>query len=162
MLKLYNTQYVLVFTTFYGAGSSVGTYIDWAGGDNGKWTWMAKISGNAMTRLVDDGFVDEASSWQNETTFGNFTNNVWQWNYVGMNSTVYKLMSYAKNRWCTVNGVSDPDAANVTVPSYFTEEFFSGETLSPTDSANKYGGIVPMVALYKIDWAKYNQDFPNG
>jgi dolichyl-diphosphooligosaccharide--protein glycosyltransferase len=105
MLKQYNTQYILVFTTFYGAGSSVGTYIDWAGGDNGKWTWMAKISGNARNRLIDQGYIDEASSWQNETTFGNFTSNTWVWNDVGLNSTVYKLMSYAKTRWCAVNGV---------------------------------------------------------
>ncbi len=163
MLKKYDAQYILVFTTFYGAGSStVGTYIDWAGGDNGKWTWMAKISGNARDRLVDQGYIDQASSWENETTFGNFTNNAWVWNDVGLNSTVYKLMSYSKNRWCEVNGVTDPDAANVTVPAYFVEEFFSGENLSPTDSANKYGGIVPMVALYKIDWQKYYSDFPNG
>jgi dolichyl-diphosphooligosaccharide--protein glycosyltransferase len=163
MLKQYNTQYILVFTTFYGAGQTVGTYIDWAGGDNGKWTWMAKISGNAKDRLIDQGYIDDASSWENETTFGNFssTTNAWEWNDVGMNSTVYKLMSYAKTRWCEVNGVTDPDAANVTTPTYFVEEFFSGENLSPTDSANKYGGIVPMVALYKIDWEKYYTDFPN-
>ncbi len=69
-------------------------------------------------------------------------------------------MSYAKNRWCTVNGQTDPDAANVTTPIYFQEAFFSGENLSPTDSANKYGGVVPLVALYKIDWQKYYQDYP--
>lgn len=162
MLKKYNTQYILVFVTFYGAGQSVGTYIDFAGGDNGKWTWMAKISGNAEARFIKDGDIDQASAWQDETTFGRFSNttNAWQWNTVGLNSTVYKLMSYAKNRWCTVNGVPDPDAANVTKPIYFTEEFFSGENLSPTDSANKYGGVVPMVALYKIDWQKYYNDFP--
>ena len=157
MLKKYNTQYILVFTTF----DYYGNWIDWAGGDNGKWTWMAKISGNAQNRLVNiDRAIDEASSWQNETTFGNFTGSTWTWNDVGMSSTVYKLMSYAKNQWCQVNSVTDPDAANVSVPIYFTEEFFSGETLSPTDSQNKYGGLVPLVALYKIDWQKYYQDYP--
>jgi hypothetical protein len=159
MSRKYDTQYMLVFITF----DYNGNWQDSFGGDNGKWTWMAKISGNAMDRLVNDGFIDEASSWRNETTFGNFssTSNAWEWNAVGRNSTVYELMSYAKNRWCQVNGVTDPDAANVTVPTYFVEEFFSGENLSPTDSANKYGGIVPMVALYKIDWEKYYTDFPN-
>jgi dolichyl-diphosphooligosaccharide--protein glycosyltransferase len=160
MLKQYNVQYILVFVTFYGAGTYTGTYIDYAGGDNGKWTWMAKISGGAMGRFLKDGNIDQASMWQNETTFGNFssTTNAWEWNYVGQNTTVYKLMSYAKNRWCTVQDQTDPDAANVTAPIYFQEAFFSGENLSPTDSATKYGGVVPLVALYKIDWQKYYQD----
>jgi dolichyl-diphosphooligosaccharide--protein glycosyltransferase len=157
MLKKYDAQYILVFDTFdYG-----GNWVDWAGGDNGKWTWMAKISGNAQNRLVNiDHAIDEASSWQNETTFGNFTGSTWTWNDVGMNSTVYKLMSYAKNRWCQVNSVTDPNAVNVTVPIYFKEEFFSGETLSPSNAQSSYGGLVPVVALYKIDWQKYYKDYP--
>ncbi len=55
MLKKYNVQYVLVFVTFYGAGQNTGYYIDFAGGDNGKWTWMAKISGGAMDRFLKTG-----------------------------------------------------------------------------------------------------------
>jgi dolichyl-diphosphooligosaccharide--protein glycosyltransferase len=162
MLKQYGAQYVLVFVT----SDRAGNFIDWAGGDNGKWTWMAKISGGAMDRFLSTGFIDSASAWNNETTFGNFTTNsqgqsVWAWNNVGGNSTVYKLMSWAKNRWCTVNGVTDPLQANVTQPIYFTEAFFSGESLSPSDSNSKYGGLVPLVALYKIDWQKYYQDHPN-
>lgn len=158
MLKKYNTQYILVFITF----DANGNWIDWAGGDNGKWTWMAKISGNAKDRLVnDDRVIDETSSWQDEKTFGNFTNNAWTWNDVGRNSTVYKLMSYAKGRWCEVNAVSNPDSATVSTPVYFTEQFFSGEALTPSDSQNQYGGLVPLVALYKIDWQKYNSDYPH-
>jgi dolichyl-diphosphooligosaccharide--protein glycosyltransferase len=155
MLKEYDTQYILVFVTFDRSGN----WIDWAGGDNGKWTWMAKISGGAQQRFINNNFIDEASSWQNETTFGNFTGSTWTWNDVGMNATVYKLMSYAKNRWCQVNGVTDPDQVNVTVPIYFKEEFFSGETLSPSDAQSSYGGLVPVVALYKIDWQKYYNDY---
>jgi dolichyl-diphosphooligosaccharide---protein glycosyltransferase len=162
ILKQYGAQYVLVFVT----SDANGNFVDWAGGDNGKWTWMAKISGGAMDRFLSGGFIDSASAWNNETTFGNFTTNtsgqsVWQWNNVGGNSTVYKLMSWAKNRWCTVNGVPDPLQANVTQPSYFTEAFFSGESLTPTDSSSKLGGLVPLVALYKIDWQKYYQDYPS-
>jgi dolichyl-diphosphooligosaccharide--protein glycosyltransferase len=159
MLKQYNTKYILVFVTFDANGNS----IDWAGGDNGKWTWMAKISGSARERFVRDGFIDEASSWENETTFGSFDNstNAWKWNDVGGNSTVYELMSYGKQRWCDVNGVTNPDAAAVGTPKYFVEEFFSGETLSPSESSSRYGGLVPLVALYKIDWQQYHQDYPN-
>jgi S-formylglutathione hydrolase FrmB len=104
--------------------------------------------------------MNEASSYTNETTFGNFTNNAWTWNDVGTNSTVYKLMSYGRIVWAQVNGVTPTDSGYAQ-PKYFDEEFFSGEQLSPTDSQNKYGGLVPLVCLYKIDWAQYNQDYPN-
>jgi hypothetical protein len=68
-------------------------------------------------------------------------------------------MSYAKDRWGQVSG----NAASPTVttnmggvtPTYFTEAYFSGETSSPF----KYGGLVPLVALYKINWAQYDSDF---
>jgi dolichyl-diphosphooligosaccharide--protein glycosyltransferase len=157
MLKAYDAKYILVFDTF----SYQGSWVDWAGGDNGKWTWMAKISGSAQQRFIDTHYVDEASSWQNESSFGNFSSNAWVWNDVGRNSTVYKLMSWGKDRWCQVNSVTDPDAGNVTQPIYFDEEFFSGESLTPSDSQSSYGGLVPLVCLYKIDWEKYFQDYPN-
>jgi dolichyl-diphosphooligosaccharide--protein glycosyltransferase len=158
MLKKYNVQYVLVFVTI----DANGNWIDWAGGDNGKWTWMAKISGNARQRFIDKSFIDEASSWANETTFGKFDNttNAWTWNNVGTNTTVYKLMSYGRIAWTQTNGVTPTDTSYAK-PTYFTEEFFSGKTLSPTDSQSKYGGLVPLVCLYKIDWQKYNQDYPS-
>src|SRR4030042_6404992 len=106
---------------------------------------MAKISGNAQDRLVRDGFIDQASSWQNETTFGSFSNttNAWTWNNVGTNTTVYELMSYGRFRWSQVNGVQLPSSdPNYAIPKYFKEEFFSGETLSQADSQSKYGGLV--------------------
>jgi dolichyl-diphosphooligosaccharide--protein glycosyltransferase len=166
MLKQYNAKYILVFDTFLGVSTTnipAGTWIDWAGGDNGKWTWMAKISGSGQQRFIDSKFIDQASSWQNETSFGAFSNttNAWQWNSVGLNSTVYELMSWGKDRWCQVNGVTDPNAANVTEPVYFKEEFFSGETLTSTNAGNWYGGLVPLVCLYKIDWESYYRDYPN-
>jgi len=159
MLKLYNVQYVLVFVTF----QADGTWLDGGGGDNGKWTWMARISGQASDRFVRDGFIDHASSWVNESTFGSYNSTAgkWQWNSAGTNSTVYKLMSYGKYKWCQYNEVTDPDEAAVSVPKYFYEAFFSGETLSASDSSSKYGGIVPLVCLYKINWELYNTDYPN-
>ncbi len=157
MLKQYNAEYVLVFTTF----AVDGTWQDWAGGDNGKWTWMARISGNARQRFVDSGYIDEASSWMNETSFGGFNNetNKWEWNDVGQNSTIYKMMSWGKYRWCETQYVEDPDVLNVSQPTYFVEEFFSGENLSPDDSGAKYGQLVPLVCLYRIDWQRYYEDY---
>jgi dolichyl-diphosphooligosaccharide--protein glycosyltransferase len=159
MLKRYNASYILVFDTF----DYQGNMADWAGGDNGKWTWMAEISGSGQQRFIDTGFIDQASSWQNESSFGmyNSTTNQWVWNDAGTNSTIYKLMYWGKDVWCQANGVTDPDAASVTQPIYFTEEFFSGLTLTPSDAESYYGGIVPLVCLYKINWQLYYQDYPN-
>jgi dolichyl-diphosphooligosaccharide--protein glycosyltransferase len=160
MLKQYNVQYVLVFATF----DYQGNWLDGAGGDSGKWTWMARISGKAQDRFVKGGFIDQQSMWVNETTFGHYnsTTGKWAWNDVGMNSTFYKLMSYGKDAWCTYQEVSDPDLADVRPPTYFKEAFFSGKELIPSDASSKYGGIVPLICLYKIDWALYDSEHPNG
>jgi dolichyl-diphosphooligosaccharide--protein glycosyltransferase len=157
MLKVYNASYILVFTTFSYQGSWVGY------GDEGKWMWMARISGGAHDRFVYTKFIDESHAWYNETTFGyyNSTQNKWIWNARGTNSTIYKLMGWAKNQWCSAQSVADPDAASVSKPRYFDEAFFSGKTLSVSNAQSYYGGIVPMVALYKIDWALYDADYPN-
>jgi len=152
MLEFYNAKYVLVFTTFARDGS----WQDWAGGDNGKWMWMARISGKQRDRFLSRGLIDEQSAWSDESVFGIYSNqtNRWEWNDRGTNSTIYKLMSWGKHRWCE-NKVTDPDEAQVAQPEYFREAFFSGVNLSVDDSGNKYGGIVPLVCLYEIDWQKY-------
>jgi dolichyl-diphosphooligosaccharide--protein glycosyltransferase len=159
MLKLYNAKYILVFVTFRADNYQM---YDGGGGDNGKWTWMARISGQDKQRLIDQGFLDAASAWKNETTFGNYSSSAskWIWNTVGRNSTIYKLMFWGKNQWCTTNSVTDPDAANVTQPIYFKEAFFSGKTLTPSDATNTYGSIVPLICLYEVDYTKFNKDHP--
>ena len=169
MLRVYNAKYVLVFTTIYTDGS-------WAGyGDEGKWTWMARISGNTnWDNLVQKGFIDEQSEWTNETKFGNFnsTTNKWVWNNAGTNTTIYKLMSYAKHEWITLHPESGAqDSDYVGDPLYFKEAYFAGVDLGPQDSINRYGavgstssgtavGIIPLVCLYEIDWAKYDSMNP--
>jgi dolichyl-diphosphooligosaccharide--protein glycosyltransferase len=157
MLAAYHAEYVLVFVTVGlvkdSAGNTVGTWIGY--GDEGKWTWMARISGEAKQRFIDDGWLpNEQSSWKDENAFGyyNSTQNRWIWNDMGMNTTVYKLMSWGKQRWCNQNGIT-PDVAGVQ-PTYFDEAYFAGETLSPSDAA-KYGNIIPLVCLYRINWDKY-------
>ena len=39
-----------------------------------------------------------------------------------------------------------------TQPTYFKEAYFAGVNTSPT----QYGGLVPIIAIYEIDWATYN------
>jgi dolichyl-diphosphooligosaccharide--protein glycosyltransferase len=162
MLKLYDAKYILVFTTVaVGTSQQTGGLVaQWAGyGDEGKWTWMAKISGEAHDRFVSEGFIDEQSMWSNETKFGNYSTdtNRWQWNDVGMNSTVFKLMSWAEQEWCTKNEVTLYDEAGVQ-PQYFKEAYIAGLSLSVSDAQSKYGGLVPLVCLYEIDWQQYYSD----
>jgi dolichyl-diphosphooligosaccharide--protein glycosyltransferase len=162
MLAQYNATYVLVFTVLAISQSSSGYYV--AGpaglGDEGKWTWMAEISGQARDRFIQEGFIDQNSSWTDETAFGSVVNGTWVWNDKGTNSTIYKLMSWAKQRWCDVSGGGyvQPDQPGVQ-PEYFQEAYFSGLNVSP----GEYGGLIPLVALYKIDWQKYyNATSPTG
>ncbi len=154
MLKLYNAKYVLVFTVAAlssdsTTGETIGVEAGY--GDEGKWTWMARISGGASQ---DQRAAWADWNWTDETPFGSFNNdtNKWEWSQQGLNTTIYKLMSWGRNRWCTTYGITDPQAANVTQPLIFKEEYFSGLDLTPTDASSKYGGLIPLVLLYRIDY----------
>ena len=160
MLEKYNAKYILVFITVE-IGQGQQGYVAQLGrfGDEGKWSWMAKISGQAKDRLVNASFIDEQSAWTDETKFGapNNQTNVWEWNTQGQNSVIYKLMNWAKQRWTEVGGALDPQTpvspdAPAVQPTYFKEKYFSGVT-TPT---LQYGGIIPIVALYEIDWDAYH------
>jgi dolichyl-diphosphooligosaccharide--protein glycosyltransferase len=157
MLAQYDAKYILVFTTLIIRQSSTGQYYvasPYGYGDEGKWMWMARISGQARDRFIQEGFIDENSAWTNEATFGSADNTTgrWVWNDVGTNSTIYKLMSWAKQRWTDTEGGGYiyPDEAGVQ-PEYFKEKYFAGLDASPS----QYGGLIPLVALYEIDWQKY-------
>jgi len=162
MLEKYDAKYILVFTTLYLAASSDGSYyvVQTAGyGDEGKWSWMARISGQARERFIRDGFVSADAAWTDENNFGVVSNTTyaWEWNDTGKNSTVYKLLSWAKQRWVDVGGVESAvqaDEAGVE-PTYFKEAYFAGEELTALEASAKYGGLIPIVALYEIDWESY-------
>ncbi|MDH5786737.1 MAG: hypothetical protein OEZ40_00395, partial [Candidatus Bathyarchaeota archaeon] len=158
MLELYDAKYILVFTTLVVGESSGQWAAQWIGyGEEGKWMWMARISGKAHERFVRDDFIEEQDMWTDEKTFGQYNNetNKWEWNDVGQNSTVYKLMSWGKQRWCDTNQVSSfPDEPGFQ-PEYFKEAYFAGLTLRPETARSIYGSIVPLVCLYEIDWEKY-------
>jgi hypothetical protein len=156
MLKLYNAKYILVFTTLaVQQQTNTGiTYALEAGyGDEGKWTWMARISGQSAYKRNWPGW-----DWTDESTFGNYYNattywpNNWLWNNRGYNTTIYKLMTWARTQYCNTYQVVDPDAGNVTKPQYFEPEYIAGLTLAPQDAISKLGNLVPLVALYKIDY----------
>jgi len=155
MLKLYNAKYILVFTVvaMTTPSGSTSTYGIPAGyGDEGKWTWMARISGGASQDRKDQ-WADW--DWNNESVFGQFNSNTsqWEWNDRGLNTTVYKLMSWGRNKWCNTHGIVDPYEVNVTEPVRFKEEYFAGLDLTPDEANAKYGGLIPLVLLYKIDYS---------
>ncbi|NWF87195.1 glycosyltransferase family 39 protein [Candidatus Bathyarchaeota archaeon] len=160
MLREYRAEYILVFTT-------IDTNGNWAGsGDEGKWPWMVRISGKGQARLMNSGFMDPSNPWgdtlEDAAKFGNQTlgsdgkdlnkdGTISQDELIanprGQNTTIYKLMVYARNRWIeTHKGGSPPQE-----PEYFKEAFIAGLSLKP-EEAGKYGNIIPLVALYKIQY----------
>jgi len=156
MLKRYNAKYILVYTTIDTDGNWFGA------GDEGKWAWMARISGNDKDRFVNvEKIIDADSMWVDEKPFGNLTlgwdfvdeNNNGRYdrnekqipNPIGQNSTIYKLMNYARERWLEVN----QEKPKSQVLQYFEEEFIAGLDRSAGDS---YGGVIPLVCLYKINY----------
>ena len=73
MLEQYDAEYILVFTTLGIASSSDQTtfVVQPAGfGDEGKWSWMARISGQARERFIRDGLISEDEAWTDEDDFG--------------------------------------------------------------------------------------------
>ena len=167
MLSTYNNHddpgrvnYILVFTVVQisTSSSSTSTYVaSPAGyGDEGKWVWMARISGEAENRLIQEGYMNAATAWTDETAFGSSSTGTWVWNDQGENCTVYELMNYAEVQYCntlSAAGISISPSTTTTIPTYFslTGGYIAGLETSP----GQYGGLVPLVAIYKIDWNAY-------
>jgi dolichyl-diphosphooligosaccharide--protein glycosyltransferase len=155
-------KYIAVFTVLQiQSGSTANSYVvSPAGyGDEGKWVWMARISGQAKTRLINEGFMNPATAWTNETQFGSSdrTTNRWIWNDQGLNCTVFELMNYAEVQYAdtvTALGVNVSPDQTTTQPTYFKEAYFAGLYTEP----GQYSGLIPIIAIYQIDWAQYNAD----
>jgi hypothetical protein len=125
-------------------------------GDEGKWSWMASISGEARNRLVNDGYMDAATAWTNESSFGasDKTSGRWTWNDQGQNCTVNELLNYAEVQYCNQMqqlGISISPDTTTTVPAYFHSVEIAGLQTSPF----QYSGLVPLVAIYSIDYQAY-------
>jgi asparagine N-glycosylation enzyme membrane subunit Stt3 len=154
-------NYILVFETLQISQSSSGSgyVVSPAGyGDEGKWVWMARISGQAENRLLQEGYMNQGTAWTDETTFGsiNKQTNQWQWSNQGLNCTVEELLNYAQVQYCNnINslnlGVTLTPDHTATTPTYFQEAYFAGINTSPT----QYGGLIPIVAVYSINWPAY-------
>jgi dolichyl-diphosphooligosaccharide--protein glycosyltransferase len=165
MLSTYGherVKYILVFTVLgvtQVEGSSVYYAMPYGLGDEGKWMWMARISGGAQQRLKDEGFMDPNQAWSDEYAFGNYSStNQWQWNAQGQNTTIYKLLTNTEHVFTnSTSGIVEPTSAEVDL-KYFEPVYISGTEIQ---TPLQYGGLIPLVALYKIDWDAYNADHPN-
>ncbi|MCW4028526.1 MAG: hypothetical protein NWE92_02615 [Candidatus Bathyarchaeota archaeon] len=177
MLSTYNkynepgrVNYIMVFTVLYVGQASTSVYVATPAGygDEGKWQWMARISGQAKDRLISEGYMNPATAWTDEYQFGGYNNDTtsssygqWGWNDQGQNATVTMLLNYATVQYCNQmnalyasQGITVQPSYTTTVPKYFKMAYFSGLDTGLTE----YGGLVPIVAIYKIDWASYNAD----
>ena len=129
-------------------------------GDEGKWVWMARISAQDADRLVRDGFISESEMWIDETDFGATSTETqqWEWNDRGLNCTVEKLLSFAESTYCnriTAQGTYTLiPSYTATAPTYFKEAYFAGANVGPLT----YSGLIPIIAIYEIDWDAYNED----
>lgn len=165
MLKRYNAEYILVYTTIYYNRQRNTVSFANVGGDEGKWVWMAAISGKARERFIREGLISESEMWSSDPDvvrqmFGNYSLGT-SWHdsnrngqvdegelvpvEKGQNCTIYKLMRYAMERWMEVQQKGGKPSIKL---QYFSEAYIAGLE----NDGTKYGGYVPLVCLYKINY----------
>lgn len=138
ILKLYEhngrrPEYITVFTTFDTQGRDRGY------GDEGKWRWMARIATGEFGNYYNDnsfGNYTLGSDWTDNNANNQVDEGEIAANTKGGNSTIYKLMTYAK---------SDRTGA-VPAP---TLQHFERAYIS---LGGPYGGTYIVVAVYKINY----------
>jgi len=142
-------------------------------GDEGKFVWMARISGTYESTYIKDGYMGTKNGfyqWKDESEFGQTDNQtgIWSWNTNGDNSTINEIMYSTAQQYASLwsqQGTSISTAWAVTssgttvpwqasTPTYFTPVQIFGENVSPL----AYGGIIPLVALYKVNYGIYYAD----
>jgi dolichyl-diphosphooligosaccharide--protein glycosyltransferase len=134
ILRSFNATYIAVFTTFY--SGSVSGYTaggDVGYGDEGKWTWMAKIA-NLDDKSFGNYTLGKDRVYDASTEEYTYIDNV-----KGQNTTLYVLMTYAK----------DIKLGNTPTVSLLDS---SGKGFEPAylSTGKDYGGIIILVAVYKV------------
>ncbi len=152
ILRNYHVTHVVVFVTFtvrtdstYGYSYPVFVSV---GGDNAKWTWMAKIPGlndadfGNLTGYLGYDWYDLNDDKSPFDSYGNPQQGEILVNSRGQNTTLYKLMRYGMEM--TVGGYS---AISL---QYFEEAYFSQKHGSP--SAAPGTSYIPLVCIYKVKY----------
>jgi len=159
-------NYILVFLVLAiqssSSGSSSYSATPAGYGDEGKFVWMARISGTYEQTYINDGYMNVTNGypeWKDETSFGSYNNQTgaWQWNDEGENCTINEIMYSAASQYCealTQAGLTISPSWTATLPTYFTPVQIFGIDTSP----DQYGGLVPLVALYQVNYGAYYAD----
>ncbi|MEM2341983.1 MAG: STT3 domain-containing protein [Candidatus Bathyarchaeia archaeon] len=137
MLKKYNVTHVVVYVTFDNNGRDAG-----AGGDEGKWRWMAKIPG-----LDDNLFGNLTLGWDwidsnNNGRYDQYDQVIR--NTLGQNTVLYKLMTYGKEK--TLQGYSTINL------EHFRKAYFSQKEREPKPAITLSDGtsLIPLVCVYEV------------
>jgi len=134
ILKKFNVTHVVVFTTFDTQGRLL-----MAGGDEGKWQWMARIPG-----LDDKEFGNYTLGWDwtDLNNNGSPDSGEFRPNEKGQNTTLYKLMTYGREM--TLRGYSTIRL------KYFEKAYFSQEygSLRPAPGTQ----YIALVCVYKVNY----------
>lgn len=134
-------EYIVVFTTFDTNGYDRGY------GDEGKWRWMAKIAASRFGNYFDDesfGNITLGTDWVDKNDDGTYRGQEQEElvpNAKGQNSTIYKLMTYAKEH-----------VLNREPSVQLTHFDLNLGYLSATSAEDNYGGIIVLIAVYKIQY----------
>ncbi len=124
ILKKYDVTHVVVFTTFYLNDQNQVVEVGW--GDEGKWYWMREIAWSVYPTLD-----------LSEEKYGNRTEQgSWEWNEVGMNTVIYKLMHFGAE-------------ARATGTSTISLEHFRPAYLSTGDPGRTQNVFV-LVCVYEV------------
>jgi len=137
ILKRYNVTHVVVFTTFAVQSGQIAE-IGW--GDEGKWTWMAKIAYSVFPEL--DWQFDE---YGRPTTFYNWTAS--QWTDIGKSTVIYKLMHYGAEEVGGVQHTFTLELNDQGLP-YFEPAYFSKGTNINVGSYT----VIILVCVYKVNY----------
>jgi dolichyl-diphosphooligosaccharide---protein glycosyltransferase len=157
-------NYILVFLVLAVQQSSSGSSTTYTAspagyGDEGKFVWMARISGTYEQMYINDSYMGTTkglTEWKDETSFGSYSNTTgaWSWNSQGENCTINEIMYSAASQYCqalTSAGFSISPSWKATLPTYFTPVEIAGINTAP----NQYGGLVPLVAIYQVNYGAY-------
>jgi len=164
-----NIKYIVVFEVLYVTDSNGQYYTIPIGyGDEGKWVWMARISAGEHDRFIKEGLISAQDMWTDNATvraesyFGetSTTSNQFEWNQRGMNSTIEMLLYDMQLKYIeNINSQGQYTLSadhTASTPKYLEAAYIGGIDTQP----DQYGGLVPLVGIYKINWQAYNAANP--
>jgi hypothetical protein len=106
---------------------------------------------------VDDNATVRAESYFGETST---TSNQFEWNQRGMNSTIEMLLYDMQLKYIeNINSQGQYTLSadhTASTPKYLEAAYIGGIDTQP----DQYGGLVPLVGIYKINWQAYNAANP--